>query len=235
MQAIDNSTLQTGGETGVQNDVGQMAQRQKMFTGLAIFLGIITSFQVAALQLYFLVSGIMGGITGWLLRQNGFRRMINIRILPSKESNELYTKVAKGELKLKDIKSHDGKIRYQPPNSLKTAMNRRGATTLSSINIKPGTSIPAHLKPEAPKIDKERPDRDVDFEEGAKGSLTNRLDYYRRNYRLSYMWRRFSDSVDTMGRKAGYGGPKLTKEQERRKKRAEDYEVERRRRFENRS
>ncbi|KAH7396331.1 mitochondrial export translocase Oxa1 [Pyrenochaeta sp. MPI-SDFR-AT-0127] len=233
--AIMYTVFKTGGETGVQNDVGQAAQRQKMFTGLAVFLGIITAFQVSALQLYFLVSGVMGGITGWLLRQNGFRRMINIRTLPSKESNELYTKVAKGELKLKDIKSRDGKVRYQPPTSIKPATNRRTAATLSGIKIKAGSELPAHLKPEAPKIDAERPDRDVDYEEGAQGSLSNRLDYYRRNYRLSYMWRRFSDSVEGMGRKAGYGGPKLTKEQERRKKRANDYEIERRRRFENRS
>lgn len=224
--------VQTGGETGVQNDVGQ---RQKMFTGLAVVIGFVTAFQPSGLQLYFLMSGIMGALTGWLLRQNSFRRMINIRTLPSKESNELYTKVAKGELKLNDIKGSDGKIRYQAPASVVKLATRRNATTLSGINVKAGTVIPAHLKPEAPKMDTERPDRDIDYEEGAQGKpLSQKLDYYRRNYRLSYMWRRFTDSVESMGRKAGYGGPKMTREQEKKKRRAEEYEIERRRRFENR-
>lgn len=206
-----------------------------MLTGLAVFIGLITAFQASALQLYFLVSGIMGAVTGWLLRQNGFRRMINIRILPSKESNELYTKVVKGELKLKDVKGSDGKIRYQAPTPAAKPTNRRNATTLSGINIKAGTAIPAHLRPEAPKIDTERPDRDIDYDEGAKGKpLSDKLDYYRRNYRLSYMWRRLTGGMESMGRQAGYGGPKMTKEQERRKRRAEEYEIERRRRFENR-
>lgn len=225
---------QTGGETGVQNDVGQAAQRQKLFTGLAVVLGVVTAFQAAALQLYFLVSGIMGGITGWMLRQNGFRRMIRIRPLPNKQSNEIYTKVAQGELKLNDIKGPDGRIRYQPPTPIRQApANRR---QLSGINIKPGVAIPAHLQAEAPKIDRTRPDRDVDFEEGTAGkSMTEKLDYYRRNYRLSYVWRRLSDSADAWSRKMGYGGKKMTAEEVKRKRKAEEYEIERRRRFENRS
>jgi YidC/Oxa1 family membrane protein insertase len=203
-----------------------------MFTGLAVFLGLITAFQASALQLYFLVSGIMGGITGWLLRQNSFRRLIRIRTLPSKESNELYTKVAKGELKLNQIKGPDGRIRYQPPTPMKPANRRQ----LSGINIKAGATIPAHLKAEVPKVDAVRPDRDFDYEEGAKGKpLMQKLDYYRRNYRISYTWRRFSDGVEDWARKMGYGSPKMTPEQQRKKKRAEEYEIERRRRFENRS
>ncbi|USP72860.1 Mitochondrial inner membrane protein OXA1 [Curvularia clavata] len=232
--AIMWTVFKTGGETGVQNDVGQAAQRQKLFGGLAIFLGLVTAFQASALQLYFLVSGVMGGITGWMLRQNGFRRMIGIRILPSKKSNELYTKVAQGELKLNDIKGPDGRIRYQPPTPIRKApTNRR---QISGINVKPGVAIPAHLQAEAPKIDRNRPDRDVDFEEGAAGKpLAEKLDYYRRNYRLSYMWRRFSDSTEEWTRKMGYGGKKMTAEEAKRKRKAEEYEIERRRRFENRS
>ncbi|KAL6154631.1 hypothetical protein ACJBU6_06264 [Exserohilum turcicum] len=231
--AIMYTVFKTGGETGVQNDVGQMAQRQKLFTGLAIFLGAVTAFQAAALQLYFLMSGVLGGFTGWLLRQNGFRRMIGIRIIPSKQSNELYTKVTKGQLKLSDIKGPDGKIRYQPPTPIRKAPGAH--RHISGINIKPGVSIPAHLQREAPKIDRSRPDRDVDFDEGAAGKpLMDKLDYYRRNYRLSYMWRRGTDSMEQWARKMGYAGKKVTPEEAKRKRKAEDYEIERRRRFENR-
>lgn len=204
-----------------------------MFTGLSIFLGLVTAFQPSALQLYFLVSGIMGGFTGWLLRQNGFRRMIGIKTLPSPASTELYTKVAKGELKLKDIKGSDGRVRYQPPTRTAVPNNRR---QLSGINIKPGVALPAHLKPEAPKIKTEYPDRDVDYEEGAKGKPINeKLDYYRRNYRLSYIWRRMTNATDDGLRKVGFGDKKMSTEEAKRKKKAEDYEIERRRRFQNRA
>lgn len=208
-----------------------------MFTGLSIFLGLVTAFQASALQLYFLMSGVLGGLTGWLLRQNTFRRMINIRTLPSPESNALYSKVIKGDLKLEDIKTPNGKLRYQAPTTAASTTARRTATTLSGINIKAGTPLPAHLRPVVPKkTDNEMPDRDADFDEGVQGkSIGQKLDYYRRNYRLSYMWRRTTQGMDSMIRKAGYGGPKLSQEQARRKKRAEDYEIERRRRFENRS
>jgi YidC/Oxa1 family membrane protein insertase len=205
-----------------------MASRQKLMSGLALVLGAVTAFQPAGLQLYFLVSGIMGAGTGWLLRQNSFRRMIRIRTLPSKESQELYTKVIKGEVKYSDIKDKDGKVRYQAPRA---PTNRRTATTLSGINVKSGTALPAHLRPDAPKIDSRRPDRDVDFEEGAKGTVMDKLDYYRRNYRLAFMYRRLQASIAKMG----YGPQKGTDAQRKRKQRAEHLEVERRRRFENRS
>jgi YidC/Oxa1 family membrane protein insertase len=203
-------------------------------TFMAFFLGIVTAWQPAGLQLYFLCSGILGAGTGWLLRQNWFRNLIRIRLLPSRESTELYTRVVKGELRLSDIKGADGKVRYQAPTA-RTPANRRTTTTLSGIKIKSTAAVPAHLKVQKTKIDPEHPDRDEDYEEGARGSMMDKLDYYRRNYRLSFMYRRMTDSLETMARKRGFGGPKMTTEQRRKKKNADDYEIERRRRFENRS
>jgi YidC/Oxa1 family membrane protein insertase len=204
------------------------AQRQKLMTGMAFVLGIVTAFQPAGLQIYFLVSGVLGAGTGWLLRQNGFRRAINIRAIPTKESEEMYTKVVKGELKLSELKSKGGKIQYQAPRA---PANRRTATTLSGINIKPGTDLPAHLKPAKAEINSERPDRDADFEDGAQGTMKEKLDYYRRNYRIAYIYRRVQGSLRKM---TGEVPEKTTKAQQMRKKRAEEYEIERRRRFENR-
>jgi YidC/Oxa1 family membrane protein insertase len=200
--------------------------RQKLMTGMAFFLGLVTAFQASGLQLYFLISGVLGAGTGWLLRQNGFRRFIRISQLPSKESQELYTKVVKGEVRLTDIKDKNGKVRYQAPRPTNPSARRN----LSGINVKSGTDLPAHLKPAAPPINKGRPDRDVDYAEGAKGTTMDKLDYYRRNYRLSYMWRRAVGSIENTGKKYGYG----VDEQSKRKQRAEAYEIERRRRFENR-
>ncbi len=199
---------------------------------MAIVFGFVTSFQPAGLQLYFLNATIIGGCTGWLLRQNEFRRLIGIRILPSQQSNELYSKVIRGEMTLKDIKNPRARMKYQAP----TPVNNRSVTTLPGIRVKQGVALPEHLRPpsQAPKIDPSRPDRDYDFNDGPKGSLAQKLSYYRRNYRLKFMWRRFQDSWQKAAEKAGYADSKLTQEQARRKRKAEEYEIERRRRFENR-
>jgi YidC/Oxa1 family membrane protein insertase len=203
---------------------------------MAVFLGLVTAWQAAVIQIYFLCSGILGAGTGWLLRQNTFRSLIRIRPLPSPASNALYTKVVKGDLRLADIKGKDGKVRYQAPNKTPSKPTRRNATTLSGIKVKDTAAIPAHLKPEAPKIEPGRNDRDVDYEEGPKGTMMEKLDYYRRNYRVSLVGKRMKHSMEDRLRNMGYGsGKKMTEQQARRKKRAEDYEIERRRRFENRS
>ncbi|KAF2626605.1 hypothetical protein BU25DRAFT_411576 [Macroventuria anomochaeta] len=232
--------FKSGGETGVADATAEAASRRKLMTGMAFFIGIITAFQASALQLYFLVSGLLGACTGYLLKQNGFRRMIGIRALPTPESNEVFSKVVKGELKLKDIKGPDGKIRYQPPTQLNTksalGTTRRNATLAGgAIKIKEGATLPLHMRAEQPKIDKEFPDRDADFEEGPKGSLSEKMDYYRRNYKMAYVKRRMNDSMRGMMQRAGYDvGTNLSREEEKRKRKAEQYEVERKRRFENR-
>ncbi|KAF1834085.1 mitochondrial export translocase Oxa1 [Decorospora gaudefroyi] len=220
--------FKTGGETGVQNDVGQAAHRQKLFTGLAFFLGLVTAFQASGLQLYFLTTGILGGITGWLLRQNRFRELIRIRKLPSQQSNEFYTKVAKGQLALPSMKSKDGRVNHLPPSPVRRAIRRQ----VSDIRVKAGTAIPAHLKSELSKTDTESPGPDRD-NQGPNGKpLSEKLDDYRSSYRISSVRKRIEDWVR---KTTGYGGSKITQEQQRRKKRAEEYEIERRRRFENRS
>jgi YidC/Oxa1 family membrane protein insertase len=203
------------------------AQRQKLMTAMAFVLGAVTLFQPAGLQLYFLTTGVLGAFTGYLLRQNGFRRAINIRPIPSKESTELYTKVVKGEVRHSEIKAKGGKIQYQAPRAPK---NHRTAATLSGINVKAGTDLPAHLKPAKAEISSGPPDRDADFEEGAKGTMREKLDYYRRNYRLAYISRRMGNAMKKFAGQTDKG----TKAQQMRKKRAEEYEIERRRRFENR-
>ncbi|KAH7413833.1 60Kd inner membrane protein-domain-containing protein [Phaeosphaeria sp. MPI-PUGE-AT-0046c] len=223
--------FKSGGETGISTDVGAQAMRGKMMTFFAFFMGLVTAFQPAGLQIYFLASGILGAATGWMLRQNGFRRMINIRPLPDPRSDAMYSKVIKGELKLNDIKGQDGKVRYQAPRA---PTNRRKVTTLSGIKIKETTTIPAHLRADAPIINTENPDRDADFDKGPSGSLMEKLDYYRRNYRISYVQKRMRSGMEGFLKRQGYD-TKTTSAQRRQKKRAEQQEIERRRRFENRS
>jgi len=167
--------------------------------------------------------------------------MIGIRTVPSPESHELYSKVIKGQLKLQDIKKPQGHIHYQAPtprNSITKNINtikstpRRTTNTLSDINIKPGTAIPLHLQKPSPVIDADHPDRDTDFDQGTEGkSLSEKLDYYRRNYRLSFIARRLTNGMTDMARKAGYAPPKMSREQEKKKKAAELWKMERKRKL----
>jgi YidC/Oxa1 family membrane protein insertase len=60
--------------------------------------------------------------------------------------------------------------------------------------------------------------------------MREKLDYYRRNYRLAYISRRMGNAMKKFAGQTDKG----TKAQQMRKKRAEEYEIERRRRFENR-
>lgn len=167
----------------------------------------------------------MGSATGWGLRQNGFRRFLRIRPLPSPQSNEIYSRVVRGEIKLEDVKGPDGKVRYQAPRA---QIQRRKMGTLPGITIKGEDVVPEHLKPNAPtRIDPDRPDRDLDFEQGPQGTMRQKMDYYRRNYRLAYIARR-------VGAKFGLAMPQGTEAQQKRKQRAEQYEIERKRRFMNR-
>ncbi|KAA8618225.1 mitochondrial export translocase Oxa1 [Pyrenophora tritici-repentis] len=231
--AMMYTVFKLGGETGLQT---ASKSQKTMMTVMAFFLGAVTAFQAAAIQIYFFTSALLGGMTGWLLRQNKFRRFIRIRPIPSKESLELYTPIVQGKMKLSNIKTTTGssRVRYQAP----TPRSSSGTTrrSLSDIKIKADAPLPAHLKPEAKPINRERPDRDVDYEEGTKGlTIPEKLDYYRRNYRLSFIYRRMNSGADAWMSKMGYGGKKMTPELARKKKREEDYEIERRRRFENRS
>lgn len=207
-------------------------QKQIQFA-MPILLLVITSFQPAALQLYFFMTSTLGGITGLALRQPEFRRAIRIRQLPTPESNELYSKVVSGDIPLKSIRGADGKIRYQAPRSMSSndPSPTPSKTTLSSgIKIKPGTILPPHLRTRTDtKADKER-GRDVDFEAGMpKGwDVGAKWDWLKRNYRPSMVAKRLKTAHDP--RDASVKAQQERKE--RVKQAAKKYESERKRRFE---
>lgn len=256
--AIMYFVFKTGGETGITTTASG-ASRANMMSGLAVIIGCITAFQPAGLQIYFLTSSVLGGLTGWLLRQGWFRKMIGVRPIPAPESDEVYKKVIRGEIKLDQIKTPDGKIRYQAPKSnatptptptnttitttaaattTKPKKNTRHVSTnvVAGIKVKLGTPIPAHLRPAPVHQPAEGPpSRDHDFEEGAAGKpLKEKLDYYRRNYRLSFVARRMAEGFEKTMRGFGLGGKKINVAEEKRKRKAQEWEIERRRRFENR-
>ena len=224
----------------MNTEMQQTGLQKQLQIVMPIFMVGVTSFQPAALQLYFVFSAVLGGITSQLLRTPAIRRILGLRLLPSKESNELYSKVVKGEIKMSALRGPDGKIRYQAPGatkpsstSSKTDPSTTPYTTSKSthLNIKPGTQLPAHMRPAAPaKVPQNYADRDVDFETGMKElPLREKMDWMQRNYKMTYMWRRFKRWVNQDNRNWT-----VMMEDDRRKRAQQaekKYEAERKRRL----
>lgn len=240
------TVLKLGGEAGINNDA--LTSRKWVIPAMSGFFGIVSAFQPAGVQLYFLTSTAIGGLTGWLLRRNGFRRLVRIRPIPTPESHELFSKVVKGDLKLSQIKSPTGQISYQAPKALasakKTIAGKPRTSSLSTgsiagLKIKAGTPVPAHLGGTGSVIKVDESDeprsRDPDFEQGMSGKTAGeKLDWVTRNYRPSYVVRRMAQGFEGLMRSLGLGGKKVNAGAEKRKRRAMALEAERRRRFEER-
>jgi len=241
--ALMYMVLKLGGETGINNDA--MTSRKWVIPAMSAFLGLVSAFQPAGVQLYFLTSSVLGGITGSLLRRNWFRRLVRIRPIPSKESNEIFAKVVKGDLTLSQIKSPTGQISYQAPKALTSAKAKSRAATkpppppstaLAGLKIKAGTPVPTHLggTSSAPKVENSDEPRscDDDYEQGISGkTVREKLDWITRNYRPVYVMRRMAQAFERQMRSLGLNGKKVNVGAEKRKRRAMELEMERRRRF----
>lgn len=126
----------------MQDQAAMTSMQKQVQVVLPVIMTAVTSFQPAAIQLYFFTTAITGAVTGWSLRQPAIRRMLRIRHLPTPESQQLYSKVVQGEIDLKSIKGADGKIRYQAPT---TVASKRTISSVG-INLKPGATLPAHMR-----------------------------------------------------------------------------------------
>jgi YidC/Oxa1 family membrane protein insertase len=217
----------------------QMASWQKqMQIVMPIVMTVVTALQPASLQLYFVCSAILGGTTAQLLRAPAFRRLAGLSMLPSRASNEVYSRVAKGEIKPNALRNPNGSVRYQAPNAsrLKTSASKKAPSIVPytsiapALNIKSGITLPRHIvESSAPaKVPQKYADRDHDFERGARsGSFRDRWDWVKRNYSPRYVWRRTKRWLNQDSRSAG-----VMMQQDRKKKAQEAtrrYAMERKR------
>ncbi|KAF2646924.1 hypothetical protein P280DRAFT_388297 [Massarina eburnea CBS 473.64] len=109
--------MKLGGETGMTNATTMSSMQKNLQIVVPCVMAGVTTFQPAAVQIYFFLSSFMAGSTAHMLRQNAVRRFLKIRILPTPASDQFFQKVVKGEIKLDAVKGNDGKIRYQAPNA----------------------------------------------------------------------------------------------------------------------
>ncbi|PVI05482.1 hypothetical protein DM02DRAFT_516724 [Periconia macrospinosa] len=237
--------IKRGGETGVAKNTSVSSMQKNLQIGLPIMMAGITAWQPAAVQLYFLTGSILGGITGHALKQPTVRRILRIRQVPNKESNELYKKVIKGEVKLEKLRGADGKVRYQAPKTTTESSSTRRFTSRASSNqpyvqgvtatLKPGLVLPPHMAPPsrtAKNSDVKLTDRDHDFEDGMPEGVGEKWDWIKRNYKPSFILKRtYRRAVgDTREARVVEEDAKKRKQKEA----AERYELERKRRFEGR-
>lgn len=128
----------------MQDQTAQTSLQKQVQVVLPLAMTAVTAFQPAAIQLYFFATSVTGAITGYSLRQPAVRRALGIRQLPTKESNELWSKVVNGEIDMQSIKTPDGKIRYQAPNPpASRTVSHRGP---AGLRLKSSASIPAHMQ-----------------------------------------------------------------------------------------
>lgn len=198
---------------------------------LPVFMAGIMAFQPAALQIYFLLTSATGGVTGYALRQPGFRRLIGIRQLPSKASDQLYAKAAKGEINLSALRGPDGKIRYQAPSSpssatTQTESGRKRTTTLDSrINLRSGVMIPSHLRTNGTKGSA----HDADYEQGMPkdGGVGEKWSWIKKHYTPKKVWGRTAGAFSEMDPTAKAAAKQKDKDKQALRK----YEEERKKRF----
>jgi YidC/Oxa1 family membrane protein insertase len=175
-------------------------QKQMMYLGPTVMTAF-AAFQPAALQLYFVWSTLLGMVSAVLLKTPAVRRMLGLRLLPSKESNALYSKVVKGQIDLKEFRDpRTGKIRYEAPTATGPSSANKPASASSKpapaprhvVRLKQGTTLPPHMRRAAPaKVPQNFADRDLDYDQGTKDlGFADKLNYVARNYKPMFVWRR---------------------------------------------
>ncbi|KAF1962467.1 hypothetical protein CC80DRAFT_161496 [Byssothecium circinans] len=130
------AVIKMGGETGMNTEATVTSMQKQMQFVLPIVMAVFTSFQPAAVQIYFFLSAFMAGGTAHLLKQPAVRRFLKIRTLPTKESNELFKKVVKGEVKLDAVKTPSGTIRYQAPSTRSPSSSQSRSAEPSSTSTR---------------------------------------------------------------------------------------------------
>lgn len=204
---------------------------QKVFP---IGMSLITCFQPASIQIYLCCTAVLSGVTATMLRNPGFRRRLKLTPLPTPEANEMWTKVAKGEIPLDKVMTKDGQFIsfaptqtqpiYQGPGQAGSKHQNRG------LNIKVGASVPLHLQTKSHSASMVGIDRDHDFDSPPKGFL-KKVDWAGRNYKPKFVYRRFKlRLVKTVGSKDVQRRIEKKKKEIAMKK-TEEYEFRRRQRL----
>jgi YidC/Oxa1 family membrane protein insertase len=196
-----------------------------MRIGMPTVMFAVMSQQPAGVALYVLSSSTISTMTAALLRNPSFRSMTNMSPLPSKESEAVWTKVARGEVKLHDVIDAKGNIIYKPqptyqsptrtaPKTIEVKSKtpksqhagnkpqQRGLNIQSQhptgLNIKSSTAaLPTHLVSPSSltEIDPAQRDRDDDFTAGPSPGIRNQVDWVWRNYNPTFVYRRLRNWI----------------------------------------
>jgi YidC/Oxa1 family membrane protein insertase len=161
--------------------------------------------------------------------------MMKLTPLPTKEAQKLWAMVAENELPIEKLMKRDGtflpvtdelKMKYLAP-----AEAAKKTTIREDIILKDPKHIPAHLRGAQPaKIPEALRDRDDDYDNPPSGFI-KKLDWFRRNYKPSYMIKRSKNWMAQTSGSQTVANSLLDSKKAIAKRKAEEYELRRRQRL----
>ncbi|KAF2021241.1 hypothetical protein BU24DRAFT_487697 [Aaosphaeria arxii CBS 175.79] len=231
--------MKYGGETGASDQTTAGGVQFAMRTIMPAFITVVTCWQPAGTQLYFVTSTLLGAGSAKLLRTASIRQALGISPLPSAESKEFWTKVARGEISLETAEqtlaggAPQQQAVYTAPTTPKTTPGTKGISH-RGLRLKSTAAIPDHLRAAEAKIDKNNPTGDNDWEGGPPADFMGKVDWMRRNYAPRYFWNRTKLSVAKLASSQGrddVASAVLKRKRDATKRKAEEYEERRRERL----
>ncbi|KAF2279993.1 uncharacterized protein EI97DRAFT_107490 [Westerdykella ornata] len=223
-------SMKMGGEAGPQSDqsMGTEGMRTIVKVGIPVMMTIVGMFQPAAVQLYLLCTSTTSSIAAYLLRNASFRQRFNLAPLPTKEAQEFWNQVADGKYTVEEalrMTAEKGKLLEAGP-----VANKAPTLKYEAPRLRLKGELPAHIRPPAPKEKEVYDDRDEDFDNPPE-RIMDRLDWFGRNYKPSFVWKRAKKWMRTAFRSGDVQAQLARRKKEEAKKKAEEYELRRRARL----
>ncbi|KAF2113687.1 60Kd inner membrane protein-domain-containing protein [Lophiotrema nucula] len=191
--------MKAGGETGVTKDENPTTAGVMQTMGLILPL-LFTTMAVwmpAGLQLYFVMSTIIGMVTAKVLRVPSVRNLFRLHPIPSPQNKQLWSSVAQGKVDVNTVRDKQGNYKWQPANQPRTItagakVTPDGRATYRGMTLKQGAVLPTHIAASSGPQGVATKYGDFDYDAGMKSAmgLMGKASWAARNYKPGMMyWR----------------------------------------------
>ncbi|KAF1996472.1 hypothetical protein P154DRAFT_623234 [Amniculicola lignicola CBS 123094] len=224
-----------GGDTGMVTTGGM---KLMMHYGVPGLMFVFSWTMPAGLQIYFLFSSVTAVSVAYTLRRPAIRRLFRLTPWPTPVTKAFWTKAWKDKIPMNQILGKNGQVRpeliakfeaeYQA--GTRAAKQEPTKNDFRGMKLKPGAAVSHLAAPGIVKkapIDRENPDRDVDFDDGPPKGIGAKIDWYRRNYKFGFVMRRLTKTAAERTGRSDFLTPTGV---DRARARAEEFERKRRER-----
>lgn len=203
--------------------------------GIPGMMTLVTMFQPAAMQLYLFCTSVTSSLAIYLLRNEAFRQRFKLTPLPTKEAQAFWKEVADGKYTVEEalrMTAEKGKLLEAGPASVKAPTPTTPTTPkYEAPRLRMKGDLPTHMRPPAPEEEKKvYDDRDEDYDNPPQ-RIMERLDWFGRNYKPSFVWKRTRNWFSTAFNNDDVQARLKQKKKDAAKKKAEEYELRRRARL----